>query len=98
MFSRYTMPRTNNSALEQRECGFNGVGVNGALNIDVLLVLDSPVFFGWHSRLPKSKRIGYELVRNNHIYVLTDVFFDVLRQRSGLRIFSMKKPQLTVAL
>jgi hypothetical protein len=77
MLCRDTMPGSNNSAPKQRECGFDGIGVNRALNVDAVPVLDGFVFVRCHSHFPHSERVGGKFVGDKNVYVLADVLSDV---------------------
>ncbi len=38
-----SVPRSNDAALEQGECGLDGIGVNVSIDVDAILVLDGLV-------------------------------------------------------
>src|ERR1700680_991204 len=92
------MPRTHDPALEQTKCGFNRVRVE--VTIDPLLcsVIDCLVLLCGHPRSAYRGRIARELIGYDHVNIGRDVFLDVLRQRTGLRIISVEETQWTAAL
>ena len=81
MFCRDFMPRTDNAALQQRECGLDAVRGDIAVNIDAAMWLRSYESF----RIRPSDRavIGTKLISHDDLNILADVLFDVLRQRPG---------------
>jgi hypothetical protein len=91
------MPRAHNSALEKRECGFNGIGVNVALGIDAELVanrLVPPVFSQMLRRAP----VCFPIVREQNIDILADILADVLFERSALGVRGMEESQVAATL
>src|SRR5947209_4617029 len=87
MLGAESVPRSHDSALEKRECRFDGVGVNVPHDIDAAAMLDSLVVLV--SSLLNGYRIRGCVVGHNHIYIFADIFADELRQCSGLRIARM---------
>src|ERR1035441_10384935 len=97
MFCANTMPRSNNAALQQREGGLNTVCVHVAVDVLAVRVADRLVF-RQNTSIMQSLWITLKIIRHNYVYVLRDVLFDVLRQRSRLHIFSVKESQFATAL
>ena len=91
------VPRSHDAALQQGECGFDGVRRNASaiLIADVFTcaMVDDLMFFFADSVL-----IGGETIRNKHVNVGTDVLSDVLCQCSALGIFGVEEPQIAIAL
>ena len=80
MLDAHAMPRSHDAALEQRESGFDGVGMH--VSVDVLpRVIDGLVDF--LSILIESPRIDSRFVGNDHFHifanVLRDYLFDLFR-------------------
>src|SRR6185437_13773069 len=96
MLDADSMPRSHDAALQQRECGFNGVGVNLTHDIDVALMLDSLV--SSHSATAHSVGIGRPFVGDNYVHIVADVFADEMREGCGLGIFRVKESQITITL
>ncbi len=96
MLCAKTMPRTNKTALEQGECGFDRVCVNICSGSDVLASTVA------HSLMPSaadSFAVGAAVfVGHNHIHILGDVLADVLRQSSALGVLCVKEPEIAAAL
>src|ERR1039458_196119 len=51
-----------------------------------------------HTRPLHGEWVGHEFVRHNHVYVVADIFFDVLGECASLYILSMEKSELATAL
>src|ERR1700719_453633 len=97
MLCTESMPRTNNAALQKRECGFDGVGIDVALCINVELVPNRFV----PSILPKMLRrtfVRLKVIREKDIHVLADVFSDVLLKGAALYIFRVEKSEVAATL
>jgi len=92
------VPRSNDSALQQRERGFDGVGMNVAVNIMTAAVIDSFVALASDAGFLHRKRVGAVIVRDHDLYISAHVLADVLRQRARLGIFGVKESQITVSL
>src|ERR1035438_621073 len=93
-----SMPRSNDAALQERESGFDCVGMNIAVNIDTVLVLDRFVFFGGNSSFVHGEGIRGEFVCNDHVNIFAHVLANVLRDRTGLSILSMEESKIAIAL
>src|ERR1035437_2541475 len=91
------MPSTDNAALEKREARFNAIRVDIAYCIDAILVLDRLVLAEDIS-IMQCLWVALKFIGHNHINIVRDIFFDVLRQRTGLNIFGMKEPQCAATL
>src|ERR1035437_5774594 len=91
------MPCTDNSALEKREARFNAIRVDVAYCIDAILVLDRLVL-AEDTSIMQCLWVALKFIGHNHINIVRDIFFDVLRQRAGLNIFGMKEPQCAATL
>ncbi len=94
MLCANSIPRANDASLEQRECGFDGIGMNVAFNVDVLFVADRLVPSSMHSRSHHCFGISGKFVRHNHIHGIgRDVLSDVLSESSALHILSMEESE-----
>ena len=92
------VPCSHNAALQKRECGFNGVGVNVAHNVDVTAVLYGLVSCSRNSSSFHGEGIRGEIICENYIDILANIFSNELRNRSSLDIASMEHAKLAVTL
>jgi len=92
------MPCADDAALEQGEGGFNGVGVNIPIHVDSVLVSDGFMAITMNTRLHHGLWVASPFVREHYFHVRRDVFLDVLGERFGLGILSMKETQFPAAL
>src|SRR5271168_1205218 len=95
MFSRDFMPRSYNTALEQRECRFNGIGVNIAVCILARMV---DGFVNAALQFVQGPRIDGRFVGHNHFHMPANVRVDNLFHRGGLGILRANQPEIAVAL
>ena len=98
MLRRDPMPRSHNPALQERECRFDRVGMNVAVNVDLGAVWNRLMLAGRDADALQGERVGNELIRHNHVNIFAHIFLDVFRQGAGLRILSMKKAEIAAAL
>src|SRR5271157_3264255 len=77
MLSTEFMPCSHDAPLEQRKCRFDGVGVNVGSEADVLL---RGVVDGFMLMVTNGSRVCGEIIRDDYIYVLGDILFDVALQ------------------
>ena len=98
MLRRYAMPRSDDSAFEQRECALYGVRVNVSINVVAFLVLNRLVLGARDSRPIHRVGIAGKFIGHDHINVRAHVIADVLRQRAGLRILSMEVAEIATTL
>src|ERR1039458_8331414 len=98
MLCRDSMPRSHDAALEQGECRFYGVCVNVAANINALSMLNRFMFGVMHSSPFHGEGIGHEFIRHNHVYIVADVFLDVLGECASLYILRMEESKFAAAL
>lgn len=91
------VPASHDAALQERESGLDGVGVNIRSTSDVFFM---PVIYGFVplAEFPESARVGWQFARNDYIHVLGDILLDVLRKRARLGIFGVEESQIAVAL
>jgi hypothetical protein len=89
------VPRSHDSALQQREGALNRIGVNISNRIDMFAVIDSLMAVAEFS---KRSRVGREIISHNHVYIFGDVFADVLCERALSRIGSVEKSKIAIAL
>src|ERR1700740_1967178 len=98
MLCRNLVPRTDDAALQERERGFNAVRRDVAVNVN-----PGPMSNGlmWHVAVSRHlDRPGGcpKFVGHDDFYILADVFFDVLRQRPSLRVFSVEEAEFSATL
>ena len=99
MFCRDFMPRTNDAALQERECGLDTVRRNVSVNVDAVVMVYSPVdFVTVKSGLSQCSFVSGPFVRHDEINVAADIFLDVLRQRAGLHVLGMEETEFAAAL
>lgn len=91
------MPRSDDTALQQRECGLDRVGMDFAVNIDLGLVFDGLVALRESSSL-HSAGIGIEFIGHDHVHIIADILADVLGQRPALGIIRVKEPDISATL
>jgi len=90
------MPCSHDAALEKRECGFDGVRVNVAIDVTSRSVVDGLVILA--SSFPHGGDVRNVVIRENHFHVFADILADVLSERARLRIVSVEEPEIAVAL
>ena len=98
MLRRDFMPRTNDATLQERECGFNAVRRNVAVNVNPVVMVDGEVTSVFHSRLNNCRRVRRKFIRHDYVNVFRDVFLDVLRQCARLHILSFEESEIAIAL
>lgn len=97
MLGAHPMPTADDTALEKRERGFNGVRVDVAFGVDTELVPDGLV----PSVFPKmlsGATVPKRIIGEQNVHVFADVLADVLFERAGLRVFGVKESQIAAAL
>lgn len=92
------VPRPDDAAFEQRERRFHGVRVDIPAHVFFCFMIDGLVLSPVDSSFDHGRRVTCQFISDDHFYIGADVFLDVLRQRAGLRILSMKEPQIAAAL
>src|ERR1700687_6349858 len=97
MLGANTMPRADDAALQQRECGLDGVRVDVSVHIDSVLVFDGLVLRG-QSVLFHCAGVRSVFLRDHDLNILTHVFSDVLGQRPRPCIGSMEKTEIATTL
>jgi len=98
MFCADLVPRSHDAALEQRECGFDRIGMSVAINIDPAGMLDCFVFRRIMASAFHRVRVCAKVIRHQDINIGRNIFFDVLRQRAGLHIFRMEETEIAATL
>lgn len=97
MLRAHTMPRSHDAALQERESGFDGVGMNVPINVVTAAMLNRLVLALGNSRTLHGERVRDKLIRHNHVNVIAHVLFDVPRQCASLRILRVEEAQIAVA-
>ena len=87
------VPTSNDSALQERECGFDPVRGGISVNVNLGGVVHALVSTASMSRQVDCARIRWKIVGHDDFDILTNILLDVLRQRPLLRIFSVEEPQ-----
>lgn len=98
MFCGNFMPRTNDSALQERERGFDTVRGNVAVNVNALLVLDGSVLIAGLSSAIQREGIDDKFISHDYVHIFAYVLFDVFRQRASFHIFGLEEAQFASAL
>jgi len=97
MVGAKAMPRPHDSALQQREGRFDGVGMNVSDNVDLLAVIDRLMaaleVVGLHCAL-----ISRVVVCNDHVHIGADIFSDVPCECSRLHIVSVEEAKVATTL
>jgi len=96
MLGTNLVPRSSNSALEERKGRFYGVGVGIPVNVLPFAVHDS--FMILDSGLPHGNCVCPEVIGINNLYILADVLADVFSECAGLRIPRMEESEFSIAL
>src|ERR1700722_542864 len=97
MLRAYFMPRSHDAALQEGECGFNGIGVDVALCIDAELVTNRFVA-SILSEMTRRAAVGIKIVGVKHFNIFTDILADVFFKCSVLYIFGMEEAEIAAAL
>src|SRR5579872_522817 len=93
------VPRPDNAPFEQRERGLDGVGVDIAINVDPIFMLDGFVFRSVNSRSDHCLWVASPFVSDEHLDTgRIDIFLDVFRQRSRGHVLGFEKAQFTSTL
>ena len=96
MLRRNLMPTAHDAALEKRESGLDGIGVNVSVHVTPRTVIDGLVILD--ARFPHGDRICRGIIGEHDFYVFADVLADELRQCARLRIFGVEEAEIAVAL
>lgn len=97
MFRRDFMPRSYNATLQERESGFDCVGVSVALHVDMEFVPDGLVP-SILAEMLSCAPIGVEVIREKHFDIFTDIFADELFKCTALYVRRMEEAQIAAAL
>jgi len=98
MLCAESMPSTRDSALQETERGFDGIGMSIAINVDLSLVAHSLVGAASESSFHHGLRIGAPFIGHNHVNVLADILADIFCEGSGLCIAGMEEAQIAATL
>ena len=91
------VPRSDDAALEQRECGLNRVSRN-AESILVSDVFFVRVIHGLVRSASDGAFVGVQSIGDDHIDIGGDIVPNVLRQSARFRILGVEKSEIPVAL
>lgn len=92
------VPSSNNAAFQKRERRLCGICVDITVNVNLVLVFNRFVLSAMHASFNHGLRVSSPLVRNDHVHICADVFFDVVRQCAALNIVSMEESQIAATL
>ena len=96
MLGTNLVPCAHDSALEKREGGFDGIGVNVSHDVHARTVINLLVICA--VRLPHGRFIGGMVVCEDYFHVLGDVLADILCERSTFGIAGMEETKIAIAL
>src|SRR4029077_11129831 len=97
MFCRDFMPRTDNSALQERERRFDGIRVQIANRVNAHAVIDGFVL-SEHSSISDRLGIRGKIIRHDYVHIRAHIFLNVLRQCPALAIIGMEETEIAAAL
>src|SRR5579863_2151011 len=97
MLRRNLMPGSDHATLEQRERGFNGVGMNVSIHIDVQLVPDRLVSSVLAENSGRTT-VWEVVIGEQNVHILTDVLLDEFAECARLHVFRMEETQFATAL
>src|SRR5690348_14132424 len=92
------VPRSHDAALQERECGLYGIGVNVALNVNPITMTDGFVLRAMNASGNHCLGICWHLICDHYINIGANVFLDVLRKSSSLRIAGVEESEVSAAL
>src|SRR5437899_2490387 len=92
------VPRSDNPALQEREGVLDCIGMNFALNINLGFVLDSLMLSLRYSCFGDCVGVNRMLIGNQNVHVLTDIFANVLRNRTLLNIGCVEETKIAITL
>src|SRR5689334_8534361 len=92
------VPSPHNAALQKRECGFNSVGMNVPVNVNLVTMANGFVLSAFYASGDHCFWISWKLIGHHHFNVGADVFLDVLRQCARFNITGVKESQIATAL
>lgn len=84
MFRADFVPAPNYSPLQERERRFDAIGMNVAINVNLVTMANGLVLGAFNASGNHCLWISKHFVCDHHINISTDVFLNVLRQRPGL--------------
>src|SRR5438876_971174 len=98
MLCRHTMPRPDNTPLQERECRLYGIRVDVAIDVAMIFVANLFVLLAVQSSFVNRPRINAKFVSHHHVNVTADIFLDVLRQRPDLHVLSVEEAKIAATL
>jgi hypothetical protein len=96
MLGANPVPRSHDAALEERESGFNRIGVNVSHHVHARTVVN--LFVICPLGFPHSRFVRGGIIRENDFHVLTDILADVPSECSALCVSGVEEAQIAVAL
>ena len=94
MFGTDAMPGSDDATLQEGESILNSIGMHFTLNINLGFVLDSLMLSLRYSCFGDCVGVNRMFIGNQNVHVLTDVFSNVLRNRTLLNISCMEETDL----
>ena len=92
------MPGSDDATLQEGESILNGIGMHFTLNINLGFVLDSLMLSLRYSCFGDCVGVNRMFIGNQNVYVLTDVFSNVLRNCTLLNISCMEETKIAITL
>src|SRR5207244_13380746 len=92
------MPGSDDATLQEGESILNGIGMHFTLNINLGFVLDSLMLSLRYSCFGDCVGVNRMFIGNQNVHVLTDVFSNVLRNRTLLNIGCMEETKIAITL
>lgn len=98
VLSANPMPCSNNAALQKRESRLDRIGMNRAVEVNAVGVVDSVVFGAVDTSLHHGLGIANEVISDDHVNVLANVVLEELDKRLGFNVASLKEPEFPATL
>jgi|SRR5579863_3895413 len=92
------MPRSENTALQEREGRLNSIGMNVAIHVDAKAVSNCLVPMPTKTKPPRCAAILAKIISHKDFHVVRDVLSDVLFESTGANVVRMKETQLAATL
>src|SRR5579863_10320871 len=96
MLGAQSVPRAHDAALEQREGGFDGIGVNVSHDIAPCCVIDGLVILA--SSFPHGGNVCDVVIGENDFYIFTDILADIFCKSARLCVVRVEEAEIAVAL
>jgi len=97
MFCTDSMPRSENTALEQAKRRFDGIGMNIAFHVNLELVSNGFVT-AFFPQFLRRAAIRFEIVGKEYVHILTDILVDELLKGAALYVLRVEESEIATAL